>query len=205
VGLLDAPRNGYDRFRLYPILDAGEWQVQAGLHTLRFSHRLAGWYTYEKTVALTGEASFEIRHCLTALRPLAGEVYNHNFFTIGKLETGQSRRIDFPFRPEGVWRTEYDSVGFSERGIRFSRALCKGESVYNCGIHEAGKSGMPYDMTLSEGPLSIHIHGDAPVTHTVFWANHRVACLEPYVKLIAAPGEKMRWSIMYEINLCHEN
>jgi len=200
VGLLDAPRNGYDRFRLYPILDAGEWQVQAGLHTVRFSHRLAGWYTYEKTVALTGEASFEIRHCLTALRPLAGEVYNHNFFTMGKLAVGPSRRIGLPFAPEGTWRTAYDSVGFTDGGIRFSRGLVKGESVYAGDIHAAGQEGMPYDLTLTEAALSVRIQGDVPVTHTVLWANHRIACLEPYNAFSAIPGKPFSWTLRYTFN-----
>ncbi len=205
VGLLFRDSEPYDRFKLYELKDPGLWTVESEGASTVFRHVLEPFYEYSKEVSVISENVFKIEHELKALIPWEGTVYNHNFFTMGKLETGPSRRIDFPFRPEGDWRTEYDSVGFSERGIRFSRALCKGESVYNCGIHEAGKSGMPYDMTLSEGPLSIHIHGDAPVTHTVFWANHRVACVEPYVKLVAAPGEKMRWSIMYEINLCHEN
>lgn len=64
-----------------------------------------------------------------------------------------------------------------------------------------GESGMPYEMTLREGPLSVLILGDIPVTHTVFWANHRIACLEPYNRLRLAPGETARWTVRYRINL----
>lgn len=201
VGLLDAPREGYDRFRLYPVLDAGTWEVRSSLRTVQFTHRLEAWYVYEKTLALTGETSFEIRHCLTAERPLAGEVYNHNFFTLGKLAVGPSRRIGFPFVPAGTWRAAYDSVGFTDSGIRFSRSLEKGETVYSGNIHAAGQEGMPYNLTLAEGPLSVYIRGDVPVTHTVLWANHRIACLEPYNAFSASPGKPFSWAIRYTFNM----
>lgn len=197
VGLLDAPREGYDRFQLYPVLEKGEWEVRAGLQTLRFWHRLPGWYTYEKTLALTGELSFEIRHCLTALRPLEGEVYNHNFFTLGCLQVTPRRRLAFPFRPEGDWRAAYDSVGFSDDGVHFLRELEAGESVYTGNIHAAGQKGMPYDLTLEDTALSLHITGDVPLLRTVFWANHRIACPEPYNAFHAVPGKAFRWTVRY--------
>ena len=197
VGLLDAPRDSYDHFQLYPILDAGEWEVQSGLRKVQFRHRLPGWYTYEKTLALTGESSFEIRHCLTALRPLAGEVYNHNFFTLGCLQVTPRRRLSFPFRPEGDWRTEYDSVGFSDAGVCFSRKLKAGESVYTGNIHAAGQEGMPYDLTLAEAPLSVHIVGDVPALRTAFWSNHRIACPEPFNAFHAVPGKPFCWTLQY--------
>ena len=193
VGLLDTGSEPYDRFKLYKILDPGLWEVDG----MRFRHILEGYYDYTKEIAVTGENSFRISHKIEANIPYDGDVYNHNFFTMGKMETGPSRKIDFPFRPEGTWRAEYDSVGFTDSGIRFSRVLKEGESVYTGNIHEAGKEGMPYEMTLSEGPLSVHIKGDVPVFKTVLWADHRIACLEPYNKISLAPGQAFCWSIEY--------
>ncbi len=197
VGLLDSPREGYDRFQRYPVLDAGEWQVCSDLHSVQFVHRLPSWYSYEKTLALTGETSFEIRHVLTALRPLEGEVYNHNFFTLGCLQVTPRRRLSFPFRPEGDWRSEYDSVDFSENGVRFLRKLNAGESVFTGNIHAVGQAGMPYDLTLSEAGLSLHITGNVPVTRTVLWSNHRIACPEPYNTFHAIPGKPFSWTLRY--------
>ena len=90
-------------------------------------------------------------------------------------------------------------MGFTDSGISFSRDLKEGESVYTGNIHEAGKEGMPYEMTLSEGPLGVHIKGDVPVFKTVLWANHRIACLEPYNKISLAPGQAFCWSIEYTL------
>lgn len=195
VGIIDIGPEPYDRFKLYRIVNPGRWEVDG----MRFRHILEGYYDYIKEIVVTGENSFRISHKFEAHIPFDGDVYNHNFFTMGKMEIGPSRKIDFPFRPEGTWRAEYDSAGFTDSGIRFSRVLKEGESVYTGNIHEAGKEGMPYEMTLSEGPLGVHIKGDVPVFKTVLWANHRIACLEPYNKISLAPGQAFFWSIEYTL------
>ena len=197
VGLLEPDSVPYDRFKLYNVIDPGRWEVEERGSSHFFRHTLDGYYTYTKEIRTVSKCSFEISHELNVQIPWDGTVYNHNFFTLGKLETGPSRMIDFPFRPEGTWRATYDSVAFTDGGVRFSRTLREGESVYSGDIHEAGKTGMPYDLSLREGPLSVHIRGDVPVTHTVLWANHRIACVEPYNQLKAAPGETLRWTISY--------
>ena len=198
VGLLAPDPEPYDRFKLYDVIDPGRWDVEERGMSHVFHHALDGYYSYTKEVRIVSERSLEIAHELKVRIPWDGTVYNHNFFTMGKMETGPSRRIDFPFRPEGTWRASYDSVAFTDGGIRFSRLLREGESVYSGDIHQAGEAGMPYDITLREGPLSVHIQGDVPVIHTVFWANHRIACVEPYNRLVAEPGETLRWTLRYQ-------
>lgn len=198
VGLLAPDQEPYDRFRLYHVIDPGRWEVEEREASCFICHILDGYYTYTKVIRTLSESSFEISHELKPQIPWDGTVYNHNFFTMGKLETGPSRMIDFPFRPEGTWRAAYDSVAFTDGGIRFSRTLREGESVYTGNIHQEGATGMPYDITLREGPLSLHIQGDIPVTHTVLWANHRIACVEPYNLLKAAPGDTFSWTIHYQ-------
>ena len=197
VGILEADEAGYDHFKLYPVLDAGEWTVEEGEGRVLFRHHLKGIYTYEKEIALTGEASFSIAHTLRAEKPLQGDVYNHNFFTFGHFEVGPDRRLDFPFLPEGDWREPYDSVDFMDSGIRFTRKLREGESVYTGNIHEAGGQGMPYRMSMGEGSLAVHISGSVPVLRTAMWANHRIACLEPFNAFQAAPD--FSWTLSYQV------
>ena len=202
VGLLVRPDDKpYDRFRLYEVADPGVWDVRRTARSVTFRHRLPGWYAYEKRIVLGPQASFRIRHTLKVRRPYAGEVYNHNFFTLGRLAVGPSRELDFPFRPQGDWRAEYESVGFTDRGIRFNRALHAGESVYSGNLHADGQAGMPYALALREGETGygIRIFSHAPVSHTVFWSNHRIACLEPYTPVRLFAGEVFSWTIHYEI------
>lgn len=199
VGVLRADDAPYDRFHLYEMEDPGEWTVVQREASLEFCHRLKGLYEYHKTLELSGENRFEIRHELLAFQPLEGQVYNHNFFTMGRMEVGPGRKLDFPFTPAGTWRALYDSVAFRENGVRFSRRLEPGESVFSGDIHESGKVGMPYSLRLTDRDISVQISGNVPVTHTVLWANHRIACLEPYNFFSSTPESPFSWRVQYEL------
>lgn len=197
VGLLKVPdASVYDHFKLYEVADPGTWTCFQDEGSVTFRHILEGIYEYEKVIALTGENSFEIRHRLRSGTDLQGEVYNHNFFTFDNMSVGPWRKIDLPFRPEGTWRSVYDSVGFTDSGIRFSRKLEKGESVFSGDVHAPG-GGMPYNVTFLEGPVSVNVRSDALCTHSVFWSNYRVACLEPYNAFSSAPGKDFSWTLQY--------
>ena len=199
----------YDRFRLHEIADPGERSLEITENYVSFGHRInseTGYgYEYIKNVEITSDCSFRISHKLknTGEKPLKGDVYNHNFFTMGLLETGSSRRLDFPFKPEGDWRAEYSEVGFTESGIRFTRTLQKGESVFTGNLHEAGKglAGSPNAFILSEDNTgrTVEMTCAAPMTKAVFWSNHRIACYEPYIDFDIAPGEIFEWEIEYKL------
>ena len=197
VGLLVRPDDApYDRFRLYGIADPGSWELAQDAGKVVFKHSLPGIYEYVKEIVLTGPSSFEIRHSFASPEPLALEVYNHNFWTLGLLATGPSRLVDFPFRPAGDWRAEYDSVAFTASGVRFSRPLEKGESVYTGNIHDAAGGGMPYIISLRDNGIRVLIRGSVPVVRTVLWANHRIACLEPY-NVFTSP---FNWTVRYDFS-----
>ena len=203
VGLLVRPdEKPYDRFRLYEVADPGEWTAVVEGSTAIFRHRMGGIYDYRKEVGLLPGGRFFIRHALDASVPVTGNCYNHNFFTLGKMETGPGRALVFPFVPEGNWRAEYDKVGLTPAGIRFRDPLEEGESVYMGDLHARGGEQTPYRMTLSEadGNFCVRIRGDRPLTHAVFWANHRIACIEPYVQVEARPGKGWDLRIDYQIN-----
>lgn len=209
VGMLEKMEGEYDRFKLHKIVNPGvrteevtEDSIIQG-HVLESEEGFA--YEYFKTVRLTGPDSFSISHRLanTGTRPLKGDVYNHNFFTLGLLQTGPDRRLDFPFRPEGDWRAEYSEVGFTETGIRFTRTLNKGESVFTGNLHEAGKglTGSPNAFVLKDAHTGRGVSAECslPMTKAVFWAYHLIACIEPYIDFNVAPGETLAFSIDYTL------
>ena len=195
VGRLQADDAPYDRFKLYPVVDPGMRSVEERPGAVIFRHDMPE-YAYDKAIRILSGNAFSIRHRLEASTLLEGELYNHNFFTFGRFRVDADRRLDFPFPPQGHWRAAYDSVGLIGQGLRFSRALEQGESVY-MGDLQAAEGITPYDLTLTDRRTRIRIQGDRPLTHTVFWANHRVACPEPYVSFRAAPGESFELEISY--------
>ena len=209
VGMLEKMEGEYDRFKLHKIVNPGVRTVEVTEDSIIQGHVLESkegfGYEYFKTVKLTGPDSFRISHRLanTGSRPLKGDVYNHNFFTLGLLQTGPDRRLDFPFRPEGDWRAEYSEVGFTETGIRFARTLSKGESVFTGNLHEAGKgmTGSPNAFVLKDAHTGRGVSAECslPMTKAVFWAYHLIACIEPYIDFNVAPGETFAFSIDYTL------
>ena len=209
VGMLEKMEGEYDRFKLHKIVNPGVRTEEVNEDSIIQGHVLESEegfaYEYFKTVRLTGPGSFSISHRLTntGSRPLKGDVYNHNFFTLGLLQTGPDRQLDFPFRPEGDWRAEYSEVGFTETGIRFARTLSKGESVFTGNLHEAGKgmTGSPNAFVLKDAHTGRGVSAECslPMTKAVFWAYHLIACIEPYIDFNAAPGETFAFSIDYTL------
>ncbi len=209
VGMLEKMDGEYDRFRLHKVLNPGRRTMCVTDDTIVQGHILEseqGYaYEYFKETVLTGPDSFRISHKLknTGRKELKGDVYNHNFFTLGLLETGESRHLDFPFKPEGDWRAEYSEVGFTGSGIRFTRTLQKGESVFTGNLHETGKGqeGSPNAFVLSDEQTGrgVRCRCVLPMTKAVFWSNHRVACIEPYVDFCIGPGCSFEFDIEYEL------
>lgn len=209
VGMLEKMEGEYDRFKLHKIVNPGvrteevtEDSIIQG-HVLESEEGFA--YEYFKTVRLTGPDSFRISHRLanTGSRPLKGDVYNHNFFTLGLLQTGPDRQLDFPFKPEGDWRAEYSEVGFTETGIRFTRTLNKGESVFTGNLHEAGKglTGSPNAFVLKDAHTGRGVSAECslPMTKAVFWAYHLIACIEPYIDFNIGAGKTFEFDIDYKL------
>lgn len=210
VGMLEKMEGEYDRFKLHNILDSGVRSVEVTKDSIIQTHRLdsARGYAYEyvKQIRLTGENSFCISHRLQNVgsKTLKGDVYNHNFFTLGLLQTGESRQLDFPYTPEGDWRAEYSEVGFTDSGIRFTRILQKGESVYAGNIHEAGKglADSPNEFELRETRTGRGVSARCaiPMTKAVFWSYHLIACIEPYIDFCIEPGKTYNFDIEYTLN-----
>lgn len=210
VGLLMRPDNlPYDRFRLYEIADPGEWTIVRGADSVKFRHVLSSCEDYscdyEKEISLTGRDSFCIRHKIhnKGRRDLCTDVYNHNFFTLGLLSVSQGRHVVFPFSPEADWRDDYDHVYLTEDGIRFSAPNDKVRSVYTGNLHETGKGfdGSPnsFDVLEESTGRGVQSRCDIPMTKAVFWANPKIACVEPYIDLCIQPGEVFEYSISYRL------
>ena len=206
VGLLvkedDSP---YDHFQLYKVADPGKWTVTYDEDSAVFIHVLDSdeWgYVYEKSIRLLEDGTLEIGHrlCNSGSVNIEGDTYNHNFFTFGENRPGPAIEIDFPFAPRGEWRSEYDSVALADKGIRFVRDLQQGESVFMGNLK-------PSDGTFVTGKVfrtsaeghAVDFYSDQPFDHIVFWSNHRVGCIEPFIPYSIAPGDEFDWKYVFAI------
>lgn len=197
----------YDRFKLFEMADPGVMDIDASADEARFRHTLDGAYIYDKSIRLVSDSELVISHRLenTGSDPIKTHVYNHNFFTLGRMEIDEDRQLDLNFKPCGHWRDVYDSVALTESGIRFSRRLEKAEgSVFMGDVQSSSQNGCPLEgfkatMRDLRTGMGVEIMPDSPVEFSVFWSNHRIACIEPYTPLDIKPGGVYSWSVSYKL------
>lgn len=207
VGRLVRDGAPYDRFNPYKVADAGRMTIERSASSAVFRHELGGTCDYVKTVELLDETTLKISHSLRNCgnQPLEFHVYSHNFFILDGAFTGRDTRFSFPFRPEGDWRSPYDSVALTENGIEFSRDLNPGESVFMGNLKAAtpllGRDfpDTPFSFRLSNAASGLSVLGscDRAMEYAVFWSNHEVACLEPYVPMRIMPAGTASWTLTY--------
>ncbi|MCQ2115313.1 MAG: hypothetical protein MJZ07_03830 [Bacteroidales bacterium] len=201
VGMLrketDAP---YDWFHRYEIADGGRIEVETDGVKAIYRHTLDGQYRYIKEIELLDGSSFVIRHSLTNCRQDKLEInsYCHNFFTFEGKPTARERQMDFPATPYGNWR-ENSLHGYLEgTSLHFDAELQQGETAY-IGNLRLNPQPENFSMVLREGERSVEIKSDRPLDHMVMWACRRVACPEPYIHLVAEPGNEIRWKLGYRL------
>lgn len=206
VGLLIKENDdAYDHFHLYKVADYGTHIVKYTGDSATFIHEIHSdkWgYVYEKTVRIIDADTFEIRHSLRNSGKLSieGDTYNHNFFTFSDARPGPEIEVDFPFEPCGTWRSIYDSVALSESGIRFSRPLNAGESVFMGNLKPSDGAPVTGEVFSQSGAgHKVTFHCDKAFHRITFWSNHRVGCIEPFVPYSIAPGKTFEWKYLYRL------
>lgn len=210
VGILDVPESeaGYDRFKLYEIVEGGRFEIENRPDGRITRHILDSYYDYSKQICISGEDSFRIVHRIvnTGNIPLKMTCYNHNFITFGKDRVGPGRELDFPAKIDGTWREDSSPKASMEgNGLRFSDFVAKGEKAFIGNLRYQGCDREGYAFSVRERgdgtcpEMAVEVGSDAPMEYAVFWSNDRVACVEPYVGMAIAPGDKFEWTINYKL------
>lgn len=206
VGILDVPegKDSYDRFKLYRIIESGRFEVEATSTRVEFKHVLDGFYRYTKTVSLEDDCSLVIAHSILWNADINESLlcYNHNFLTMGKANVGPSREFLFDAPVDGTWRSDSVSGYIDRAKICFNRIMLPGEKCFIENLTMPDKFGAPYHFTVCESNCQVDVKCDRPMEYAVFWSNHRVACIEPYVLLPLTPNGVVSWNINYKFKNC---
>ena len=201
VGVLRQDEKPYDRFRLYDIKDKGSLSIETASDKASFRHSINGIYDYRKTVRISESGELQISHelCNELPHTLETYVYCHNFFILDGARTGRATSFEFPFRPAGSWRSDYDSVRLSGNGIEFARDLGPNETVFMGNLKPSPGSGIFRSFVLSnlENGLEVCSEWDRDAEYAVFWSNSEVSCIEPYIPLKIATGETRSWTLTF--------
>ncbi len=207
VGVLRKPDDKpYSFARPYDVVDYGKWNVKTGKDYANFRHELSdeGGYAYQyvKTVRLVkGKPELVLEHRLenTGRKLIETSVYNHNFFVIDKQPTGPGIEVRFPFAVKGEGRGFGSAILTKDSSLVYARDLEKREQVFSAGLQGFGPTADAYDIRIEnvKTGAGVRATGDQPIEKLVYWACSTTSCPEPYVKLRAAPGQTVTWTITY--------
>jgi hypothetical protein len=208
VGVLRRPDDKtYSPFRLYPIADAGQWQILRKPDAVEFKHtvgdRSTGYaYEYRKTVTLLGEgAQMVLDHGLrnTGSRRIQTSVYNHNFLYLDRQPPGPDFLITVPFKirlsqplADGLARVE-------DNRITFARTLTGEDRVY-LDLQGFGPDPKDYDIRIENRCVGagVRITADRPLSRAALWAIRAPLSFEPFIDMMIEPGAEFTWRIKYE-------
>lgn len=208
VGSLRKPDDKpYAFARNYEVADYGKRKIKKHKDRIEFIHELTGpngyGYVYRKTVRLTkGKPELVLEHRLknTGKRPIQTSTYDHNFFIIDNQPTGPTVNVQFPFDVKAEGRGFGSLIQPEGSRLVYARNLEKKEQVFSAGLQGLTASANDYDIRIEnmKTGAGIHIKGDKPLEKLVYWACATTSCPEPYIRLEAAPGQEIRWTITYE-------
>lgn len=199
VGLISKTAGeSYDRFRLYEVLDAGKRGLRHGSDFAEFSHLMKGRYLYVKRIEIAGNGVMTIRHILCNLsdKILDTYSYNHNFFTLDGMEVGPDTRIDFNYCPTGTWREVMEEVSIEDRSIVYAKPMTRGGRTAFIGDLSSSDDFSFTIRNLKSG-AGVEVRPSTHVEYSVFWCNHSVSCIEPYIHINIRPKEEFCWDIRY--------
>jgi hypothetical protein len=194
----------YSSYVNYPMVTVGKRSVKSGADWIEFTQLVdcgSGYgYAYTKTIRLLKDAPvMTIEHHLanTGVKPIATEVYDHNFLIIDHRGAGPAIEITFPFAP----RPAKPLDGLAEiRGKRlvFPKDL-KGSDTFYGEFRGFGETAAGYEIRVENKSTGagVVITGDQPLANLGVWAVRTVVAPEPFIAINIAPGGDFRWKYTY--------
>lgn len=191
----------YSSYTNYPMVDGGKRSVKKGPSWIEFTqtvHCGSGYgYEYRKTIRFVqNEPSMQIEHLLvnTGKKAINTDVYDHNFLSIDRVNTGPAVVLSLPFHP----RATQDMGGLGEiRGneLRFPKQL-QGSDTFYTELAGFGQSADDYQIRVEnqESGAGVLIRGDRPLTRFGIWAVRTVVAPEPYIRLSIPVGSQAEWT-----------
>jgi hypothetical protein len=204
VGAVRKPEEpAYRQFATYDITDAGTWTVNKGNDSIEFVHELretAGYaYEYHKTVRLTGN-TLVLEHRLknAGRKPIATNVYNHNFYVLDGELTGPDFVVRVPFVPRAA-RPLNGLAEIRGKEVAFLKPFEPKQSVFT-ELEGFGATPADYDIRVENTKTGAGVRqtSDRPISKLNFWSATRTVCPEAFIDLRIDPGKESAWRITYE-------
>jgi hypothetical protein len=204
VGAVRKPEEpAYRQFATYDITDPGTWTVNKGNDSIEFVHELretAGYaYEYHKKVRLTG-TTLILEHRLknTGRKPIAANVYDHNFYVLDGEVTGPDFVVRVPFVPRAA-RPLNGLAEIRGKEVAFLKPFEPKQSVFT-ELEGFGATPADYDIRVENTKTGAGVRqtSDRPISKLNFWSATKTVCPEAFIDLRIEPGKESSWRIAYE-------
>ena len=104
------------------------------------------------------------------------------------------------FDHSGVFKSiEYDGCNYAEEW--FSGEQGTARTTFMGNLRDAENPSSEYDFLLVEkqNGRSVRMTSEKKFTHAVYWSNHRIACIEPYLEFKLETGDSYSFDIDYTL------
>jgi hypothetical protein len=208
VGALRKPDDSpYSGYRLYEIVDGGQWSVQTSADAVTFIQELHDpssgiGYVYRKRISVAADQpKMLIEHSLsnTGTHAIETSVYDHNFLVLDQQATGPGFTITFPFSLSSDEPPDKQLAELRANQIVYLKTLQGQETAYTT-IQGFGRSSDDYKIRIENATVNagMTIAGDRPLTKVALWSIRSVISVEPFIDIGLQPGGQMSWKYNYE-------
>jgi len=205
VGALSKIDNApYSSYVNYPIVNAGKRSVKSGTDWIEFTQQVdcgSGYgYEYTKTIRLLkNEPVMTIEHHLVNIgaKPMATQVYDHNFLFIDHQGAGPGIEITFPFSPKPT-KTLDPLAEVRGKQLVFPREL-RGKDTFYGEFQGFGKTAADYEIRVENKTTGagVVVTCDQPLANLGVWAVRTIVAPEPYIEMKIPAGRDFSWKYTY--------
>lgn len=207
VGVLRKPDKAvYNPYRLYEIVNHGQWTVQTKKDSVQFTQTLSdpasGYgYRYTKVVRLVpGKAEMIIQHTMenTGTHRIPTSVYDHNFLVLDHQPTGPDFTITLPYKIRAYHQQGAAFAHIAGDRFTYTKQL-HGKDIVAAGFTGFGHSTAYYRVTIENPKIGagMTITGNRPLSEEHLWSIRSVIAVEPFIRMSIPPGESFTWRYDY--------
>ncbi len=207
VGILEKHTDDAYQFEQpHKIIQPGSWDVRHGEDWIEFRQEIddvKGWgYRYTKRVSVSGDKpevviARELEN--VGSREIDTTHYCHNFMLFDDEPVGPDYIIRLPFAPKIGDEEFFGRVATDDNDIVFSQAIPVGDFAWGVftGFDEAAD--YAFELANTKTQTAVRISGNSPLLRFHLYCQQAMICPEPFVRLLAKPGEKTQWQTTYAL------
>jgi len=190
----------------YPLVDAGQWEIESGGDRLTMTQTLdgpGGWsYVYRTRVELLeNEAGFAIHRTLTNTgdQRFVTDHYCHNFIVLDGQPISPDYRLELtPRHVVAEDRKVAGWVSFDGHHLRLTHPLTSGRALW-LPLQYSATDDDRWRAAVTIGQSGVVCEQEPAPDRVVVYVKDPYMSVEPFIDIDLEPGRSMTWTARYEL------